>query len=181
MGSFIFVRHGESEANAARIIATPESPLSRKGKAQAKETAKRVQSLLINKIISSPYIRCKQTAEIIATELGLSPEEIIYIKDLGERSGPAIEGKPKQHQNDWYFLNDDPREESRLDLTLRMTRALKEIQELIKQHDRALVVGHAVSGFYLMQVAKGKLRFQDFDPPSQMLNADYIKVELSEP
>ena len=42
-----------------------------------------------------------------------------------------------------------------------------------------VVVGHATSGFYFLQIAKGKTRFVDFDPINQMSNAEFIEVELA--
>jgi hypothetical protein len=41
------------------------------------------------------------------------------------------------------------------------------------------LVGHATSGFYFLQVAQGKEKFEDFDPVNQMGNAEFIEVKLA--
>jgi len=87
-----FVRHGQSEDNAAPLFQGPQSPLSEKGKMQANFIAKRVCSLSFEALISSPLQRAKQTAEAIA----LSTHKQIDFSDLFvERVKPSeINGKP---------------------------------------------------------------------------------------
>jgi hypothetical protein len=43
-----------------------------------------------------------------------------------------------------------------------------------------LVVGHAISGFYLTQISLGKKSVEEFNPPSQMSNADFLKIEIKD-
>lgn len=88
-----FVRHGESEANALKIFAGQryDSILTPKGRSQAKNTAKEIHNkgLKINRIVSSPLKRTKETANIIASELGLSVkiDKRISEYDIGILSG----------------------------------------------------------------------------------------------
>ncbi|MBF8250258.1 MAG: hypothetical protein HW400_859 [Candidatus Levybacteria bacterium] len=83
-----FVRHGETENNAKNIRQGPEGPLSEKGRAQALATALRFPKHKGRPqvIISSPYERTKETAEIIAKELRMSVE---YSDLLVERKNPS--------------------------------------------------------------------------------------------
>src|SRR3989344_5020396 len=83
-----FVRHGETENNAKNIKQGPEGPLSEKGRAQALATAKRFPKHKGSPqvIISSPYERTKETAEIIARELNMKIE---YSDLLVERRNPT--------------------------------------------------------------------------------------------
>ena len=83
--SVYFVRHGESLANVNGTAAGAEddSPLTEKGlrdaQAVAREITKRIATgeLHINKIVSSPLRRARQTAEIISQEaLGGLPVEV---------------------------------------------------------------------------------------------------------
>ncbi len=80
-----FVRHGEAENNAANIVddgTGPRSfPLTKKGREQVKKTAKALAKQSIGVIISSPVPRAKETAEIIASEVGV---EIMYDEALRE-------------------------------------------------------------------------------------------------
>ena len=68
-----FVRHGETILNAQNIRQGPDGSLTEKGRAQALETAKRFPKHKGRPqiIISSPYQRTRETAEIIAKELHL--------------------------------------------------------------------------------------------------------------
>lgn len=83
-----FVRHGETKNNADNIRQGPEGGLSEKGRNQALETAKRFPKGKGHPeiIISSPYERTKETAEIIGQELNLP---IIYSDLLVERRNPS--------------------------------------------------------------------------------------------
>lgn len=178
MSSFIFVRHGQSQANADGIIAGAHSPLTEGGIAEARKTAGEVKDMGIKVVACSPYLRAQQTAEIIAGELGIELGNIRIIENLHERGLGVLENGPKEHDGTWYFLDEASEGiELRRALLGRMTRCLDEIAAL-RQEGVVLVVGHAISGFYLQQVAAGKTSLDDFDPPSKMGNADYAVVEF---
>ena len=83
-----FVRHGESEQNAENIRQGPEGLLTEMGIAQAVATAKRFpkEKGKPQVIISSPYERTKETANIVAKELNLPIE---YCDLLVERKNPS--------------------------------------------------------------------------------------------
>ncbi|MEK7153129.1 MAG: histidine phosphatase family protein [Patescibacteria group bacterium] len=180
MTSFIFVRHGQSQANADGIIANAYSPLTEGGIEQARKTAKEVKALGVTMIACSPYLRAQQSAEIIAGELGIDLAHIKIIDELRERGLGVLENKPKGHDGAWYFLDEESEGiESREGLFGRMTQALHIIRELSKTNT-VLVVGHSVAGFYLLQAAAMKASLEAFDPPSQMNNADYVKVNLED-
>ena len=69
-----FVRHGQSEDNIAPVFQATDSPLSIKGREQAKSIADRVSKLSFDILISSPLQRAKQTAEFISGATGKQPE-----------------------------------------------------------------------------------------------------------
>jgi broad specificity phosphatase PhoE len=83
-----FVRHGETESNAKGIRQGAEGALTEKGRAQALATAKRFPQKRGRPqvIIASPYERTKETAGIIAKELGMDVE---YSDLLKERKNPT--------------------------------------------------------------------------------------------
>ena len=66
--NFYFVRHGESEANTLRVISNRESRfgLTDLGKKQALILADRLTNVPISAIFSSPILRARETAEILA-------------------------------------------------------------------------------------------------------------------
>jgi len=90
-GKFIMVRHGQSEGNRERrFTVSSEVPLTELGRAQARDTARRIGRLFNPEIIiSSPFLRARQTAEIIADELQL-PVEIVH--GLHERDLGCLKG-----------------------------------------------------------------------------------------
>jgi broad specificity phosphatase PhoE len=63
-----FVRHGESEANVLHVISNRETPhgLTPLGRQQASTLANSLRNVPITTIFSSPILRARQTAEILA-------------------------------------------------------------------------------------------------------------------
>lgn len=174
---FIFVRHGQSQANADTVIADAHSPLSESGIDQAHKTGLELKDKGITLIVCSPYLRAQQTAETIAGEIGIDIAHIKIVDDLRERGLGELEDKHREHEGLWYFTDDESEGiEQRQDLLNRMKRCLGIIQEF-GQHDTVLAIGHAISGFYLLQVAAGKKFVTELESPAQMSNADYIEVK----
>ena len=92
--TFYFVRHGESEANAARRFAgRSDSPLTERGRRQAESVAQTLADTKFDRIIATPLQRSLETAKVIATRQGLPVElepDLIEI-DVGERTGAAFD------------------------------------------------------------------------------------------
>ena len=176
MSSFIFVRHGKSQANQDKTIAAPDSPLTKEGQAQARKTGRELKGLGITTIVTSPLVRARETAEIIAKELKI--KEIDVIEDLRERGFGQLQGQTKEHPSEWYFSIDGESDvEPRGVLIARAEAALAKIKKL-SEEGKVLVVGHAVSGFYLRQVASGKRFFDDFAHPKEMINSGHAEVTI---
>jgi ribonuclease H / adenosylcobalamin/alpha-ribazole phosphatase len=77
MGKLILIRHGESEANREKFFAQDDTPLTDLGSRQALEAAAHIAARFRPAaVISSTLLRARQTAEIVAAELGL-PVEVI--------------------------------------------------------------------------------------------------------
>lgn len=87
-----FVRHGQSFDNARPVFQSTESPLNELGERQALLIANRVSKLEFDRLISSPTLRARQTAEAISEKTG---RPIEFSELFVERRKPkAIEGKP---------------------------------------------------------------------------------------
>jgi broad specificity phosphatase PhoE len=87
-----FVRHAQSEDNAAPVFQSENSPLSEIGRRQAQLVARRLSKLPFDAIIASPLRRAKETAETIAQA---TDREVKYSELFVERIKPArINGKP---------------------------------------------------------------------------------------
>jgi len=176
----LFVRHGKSTANANLTIGEPDTLLADEGIQQARITGQDLQKENVTTIVCSPFIRAQQTAEIIAGELGIPLQNIIIIDELHERRMGELEGKPKEHATEFFYENDtefgfEPQKK----LIDRVGVALDKIKNIAeKSSGTTVVVGHATSGFYLLQIANGKTRFEDFEPVNQMNNAEFIEIKL---
>ncbi len=93
-----FVRHGESEANVKIIFAgqRDNSPLTSKGREQAVNSAKTIllEGILVDEIVFSPLKRARETAIIIAEELGMNLENISSDNRLLEYDMGNLTGTP---------------------------------------------------------------------------------------
>lgn len=87
-------RHGETDWNIAGILqGWTDVPINDKGRRQAYELVAAFSTVGFTKIYSSPLIRSRETAEIIARSLRLPPPECH--DGLKERNFGAIQGVPK--------------------------------------------------------------------------------------
>ncbi len=133
-----FVRHGESEQNAKSMHQPHDSKLSEKGTTQAQFVARRFSNIPISKIVSSPFERAKQTAELIASNTG---HTVIYSDLFVERKRPSqfenrhtednvvleIKAQIKQNYHDENWHHSD--EENFADVKKRATNAIKYLEE----------------------------------------------------
>ncbi|KKQ02576.1 MAG: hypothetical protein US12_C0029G0006 [Parcubacteria group bacterium GW2011_GWA2_36_24] len=147
-----FVRHGETELNVKNIRQGQEGSLTEKGKIQALAVAKRFpkQKGHPQVIISSPFERTKETAEIIAKELQMKKVE--YSDLLKERKNPSeiighwgqeVNVKHITEQMDKSYHTDDFRisnEENFTDLKTRAKKLLKYIKR--RKEKRIIMVTH---------------------------------------
>ncbi len=174
-----FVRHGETILNAQNIRQGAEGSLTEKGRAQALATALRFPKHKGRPqiIIASPFQRTKETAEIIAKELGL---RIKYSNLLIERRNPSQiighsggEKEVKQiiDRIDKSYHADDLRisdEENFMDLKKRAKKALAFISR--RRQKRIIVVTH---GIFLKMIASYML-YGDSLSASQYNNLSYF-------
>lgn len=152
------VRHGQSEGNINNIHQGENTQLSKEGKRQSKSLAKRLMDKKIDVIYTSPYLRTKQTAEIIAKQLKIPVE---YWDSLKERKRPSeIESLSYNHPKaseiyeitrknqikaDWKYSDD----ESFNDLLKRA----KEVEKyLLKHHSSQNVLCVSHIGMLIMIV-----------------------------
>lgn len=87
---FWFLRHGETVANAAGVIAGAlDTPLTALGRQQAAQAADHLVGQGIAAIWASPLVRARDTAQAVADRLGLPVQ---LLDDLAERRWGAWEG-----------------------------------------------------------------------------------------
>ena len=104
-GNFYFLRHGESEGNSAGVIQGREDHrLVPRGREQALEAAGWLADREIQRILSSPLARARETADIVAAELGCG--EVTALAELTELdtgvfTGLSIPEIQERHPEHW--------------------------------------------------------------------------------
>lgn len=149
MNTVHFVRHGENPANLNREFShrVVDYPLTPRGVAQAEATARLIVGAPISAVFTSPLVRARQTAEIIAAPLGLP---VVVVEAFREVNVGALELRPPTPE-DWA-LHDDifarwlageaalrfPEGESHADLCERMRVGL--VETLRDRDEEELVI-----------------------------------------
>jgi broad specificity phosphatase PhoE len=149
---FTLLRHGESEGNAQQVFqGQSDYPLNTKGREQVKALSDFWKSNQIEyeKIITSPLIRARETAEIVGNSLDISVEETELLKevDAGKLSGLSVDKIERlypirdDHLNPFIPIGENG--ESWYDLYLRVGRFIQNLME--KPPGRYLIVAHGGS------------------------------------
>lgn len=89
--AIFLIRHGETALNAARVVQTPETPLSERGVAQADALARRLADAGITAIVSSDLPRALMTAERLQAATGAP---LALDPGLQERNFGDVRGQP---------------------------------------------------------------------------------------
>jgi len=138
-----FVRHGESQANQRGVFAgqKDDSALTEKGKEQAIATAQeiKIENLKIDRIIASPLKRTKETAEIIAEEIGFEAQKISFDNRITEYDMGSLTGTPI-HKISSIVLISAENAENVDDFRNRITDFINEYSQI---NETILVVSHA--------------------------------------
>lgn len=92
--SIILIRHGETAMNAARIMQMPDTPLSERGRQQARAVANRLANTSVAAIVSSDLPRAMETASAIALSTGaaISQNELLQERNFGDLRGHSYDG-----------------------------------------------------------------------------------------
>ncbi|HQV64824.1 MAG TPA: class I tRNA ligase family protein [Candidatus Paceibacterota bacterium] len=173
--NIIFVRHGESEANAAHIYAGKmDTPLTEKGREQAKATADLLKGKNITKIFSSDLSRAHDTAKIIADTIGL---EVETSPEFQEIYGGTVEGTPSRKIPIMMAAFDDKTGETQDELIARGKRAWDIVRNDNTDGD-ILIVGHATFSAVMKAVLEGENDLIAFRKKWRVDNASITKFPI---
>jgi isoleucyl-tRNA synthetase len=173
------MRHGEGEHNVQQVVSckvTNHHHLTTRGKEQILATMPEVKKMKIDLIISSDFLRTKETAELVAKELGLSDKEIIYDKRLREVDFGDFDGQPVDDYYRYFkntlekFTKGCPGGENLVQVKRRMMQSLESLENnykgkniLIISHETPLAMLFAgVLGLDLMATVDFKENYDDF-------------------
>ena len=145
--NFVFLRHGESIGNAeSRWQGQSDYALTERGRAQARALAERWKSeaAKFDLIVSSPLVRAKETADIIAFALGAKIEldPLLLERNIGEMEGLTMEEVRKIPQPPYITPYDPIGGEGEGDwaLFLRAGQALHDL--VLRPPGSYLIVSH---------------------------------------
>jgi len=137
-----FLRHGESQANLDKVGAGHlDSPLTEKGREDARELGKKIDSKLYDIVYSSDLVRASETAEIV---FGDVHKEVTLDKRLREINFGDIAGKSDEEVNK-YRISGFPNGENYFQVR---DRVISFLSEIIDKHPGQRVAIAAHSGIW---------------------------------
>ena len=151
-----FARHGQSEANLLRVISNRGlvHPLTQLGRQQAAELARALASILISKIYSSPLLRARQTAEIVAAALNFPFEitDALREPDCGIAEGRSDEAAWAEHRRVWNAWD-----EQRYDDHIEGGESFNDLRARFMPFIERLLIEHGDSADQLLLISHGQL------------------------
>lgn len=168
MASVIFVRHGESLSNTNNIITSDYKgyPLTEKGKAQALEAAVELKGIHVDKLMSSPVQRAKETAEIISNVVKVQPmvDERIRESGMGPFNNKSLNEIPKKKRSELGMESWESHQE-------RFISAINDVDGVSLMVSHAFPIRSAVAHFldldedesYGINIRNGSITVVDLD------------------
>jgi isoleucyl-tRNA synthetase len=161
--NYFVMRHGQANSNVENVPRTKESDkddLTEKGREQVKKTAQILKKKKIDLIISSPFQRTRETALIIAEELGMQNGGIIFDARLGEINVGTFNGTPGREYHNFFtslqekFTKRPPQGENLNDVKKRVFEAVGSIENDYEGKN-ILIVTHEYTSWMFATVARG--------------------------
>jgi isoleucyl-tRNA synthetase len=191
---YFVMRHGFSESNQKNIsnsnIETNGYNLLPKGKKEILKASQKLKKQKIDLIFSSDFLRCKETALLMAGELGIPKENVIFDERLREINTGIFDGKPDKEYHKYFssplekFIKTPPQGENLTELKNRIAQFLYELEEKYKGKN-ILIVSHEYPIWMLETGAKGltneeslKLKGQkeDFIKTGEMRELEFVPL-----
>lgn len=165
-----FIRHGESQANVDNVFSGPESQLTENGRRQAAIAGEKlkIDGIVIDHIIASPYDRAAATAKILAKAIGFDPNKIQYDTRLAEYNAGELVGKSEMGVTAKQVVEAKGAEDSYV-LKNRIVSSLEDIKLL---SGNTLIVSHAGVGRMINIIKLG------LDPKSFYTISAYENCQL---
>ena len=167
--SYFIMRHGEAGNNVSEIYYKDvhhTAGLTEKGKAEVVASAQGFNQK-VDVVISSPYLRAKETTEIFCRETGFPIEQVVFDDRVGEwQVSTEFHGKPYAEMKQYYdqeYVNDTFKNfsdgESFTQLVKRLGDFIYDIDSKYKGKT-IMIIGHGGQGRALNFVSHG-FRFSD--------------------
>ena len=159
---YCLVRHGEAQNNADDIlsgIADVPHILTTKGRKQVEELADVIGDRKFDMAFVSPFVRTKETFEILNKKLGLTIDQIYFRDEIGELQTGVWNGKKvsdfvKEFKHDERFERGPEGGETYADVKKRVGKFLFELENKYKGKN-ILIVSHETPIFLMTASAHG--------------------------
>ncbi len=183
---YLVIRHGQGENNATGIIhgkSNSGSFLTELGRKQVRDIGHKLKGEKIDLIISSPFERAKQTAEILAEEIGISKDAVLYDERIEEIHTGEFDGKTNDEYHAFFspytkLLTKRPKNgENLLDVRRRAMEFLYEL-ETKYQNKTILLSSHEYVAWMLWAGTFGWSESQIFENKKEdfLRNAEYKEL-----
>lgn len=177
--TLLLIRHGETPLNISRVLQPADTPLSRRGQAQACALAQRLAGAGIAGIVSSDLPRARQTAAAVAAACGLpvTPLPLLQERNFGQLRGRAYDAL----DFDPLVMSEaPPGGESQAAFALRAAAAFEALLPLRRQAGGPLAV--VTHGLVLREwLLHGPLQLADLPPPRHLGNTSITIVTARPP
>ena len=143
MDDAVLARHAESEASARRVVGG-DTPLTDRGRAQARSLAAELAALPFDVCLTSSARRALETADLVLEGRAVARE---VVGDFADISFGCFEGRPLDEFREWVASHAPDAAptngESRVATLRRFSRAYRALLERPEQH--VLVVAHGLT------------------------------------
>jgi|CXWL01.1.fsa_nt_gi isoleucyl-tRNA synthetase len=183
-GQIYFVRHGQTDINKdERVQGSLDEPLNDHGRDQLLALKKTTDHLPIDIVVTSDFIRARQSADILNADLGL---EVEVYQDLREQSFGDYEGKRidelKTKDSPFYEMRKNPGGGEKVEDFEH--RVLKIVAELKQKHvgKNILLVAHGGIFHVLHKQQLGVESWEDYyrDHFYRLQNGEMTVFETAE-
>jgi len=192
---YFVMRHGQAESNGSNLVSSKiensgNYPLTEKGKEEIIATIKNLKDKKLDFIFYSEFERTKQTAFLVAEEIGLSANKIIPDKRIREINVGDFEGGSVDNYHKYFnsleekFHKNPPGGENLNELKKRMGEFIYDIDRQY-ENKNILIVSHeysiwmlfsAVVGFDEKQSVKIKEGNDDFIKTAEIREMNFVPL-----
>lgn len=190
---YFAMRHGEAETNAKGVLScNPDAPvhLTQKGKDEVRDAAATFKQR-VDVIVSSPFKRTHESADILANELGIGPGKVETDPRLGEFNLGKFDGISLDEWHEKFpasierFSHGPEGGENDTQVKQRMMAVVHDLEA--KYHGKnILIVSHGTPLWALHAGVQGlskeeavRLYKRDYPPHAAIMELDYAPMPVN--
>jgi isoleucyl-tRNA synthetase len=160
---YFVMRHGEAEHNIKNVVSSKaDNPhhITEKGIEDAKKATKELKGKKIDLIFASPFIRTKETADIVADGLDIAKQDVTYDKRIQEPNFGDFNGKDSAEYHAYFtsleekFVKPTPNGENLIQAKTRLMDFLSEVEEKY-ENKNILIITHEYPAWLLFAGSRG--------------------------